>query len=274
MTLMQILLGTILAAAIALAAYRARALTVSGAASAGLVGTVVFGVGGWTWGAALVAFFVTSSALSRWRRPAKARLGFAKGGRRDAGQVWANGGAATLCVLLPLVSALPSARAHLLFLAALAAANADTWATEIGAALGGTPRDLRTGRRVPPGTSGAVSAAGTGAALAGALLIGLFAWPEGGVATTVVALAGLVGTLGDSVLGATVQAQWRDPADPARWTESAPHPDHGTLALPVRGVPWIGNDLVNWCCTLLAVGAAAAFLALLRAPLEIPPILR
>ena len=100
---MQFLLGAILAALIALAAYRARALTVSGAVSAWAIGAVIFGVGGWGWGAALVAFFATSSGLSRWRRRVKARMGFDKGGRRDAGQVWANGGAAAACALLALL---------------------------------------------------------------------------------------------------------------------------------------------------------------------------
>ena len=234
---MLFLLGT-LAALIALAAYRARALTISGAASAWAMGTIIFGVGGWAWGAALVTFFITSSGLSRWRRRDKARLGFEKGGRRDAGQVWANGGAAAACALLAL--RLPFAQAHLLFLAALAAANADTWATEIGAAWGGTPRDVRTGRRVPAGTSGAVSAAGTAAALAGALLLGLFAAPQGAGAVGVVTAAGLAGALGDSLLGATVQAQWRDPADPGT-LDGAPR--RGVP--PERGLAWVGNDLVN-----------------------------
>ena len=254
---MQFLLGALLAAFIALAAYRVRALTVGGALSAWGIGTVIFGVGGGAWGAALVTFFVTSSGLSRWRRAVKARMGFEKGGRRDAGQVWANGGAATACALL--ARHVPPAQAHLLFLAALAAANADTWATEVGAAWGGTPRDLRTGRRVPPGTSGAVSAAGTAAAAAGALLLGLFAAPQGAWAVEGVTLAGLVGAAFDSLLGATVQAQWRDPANPGRWTEQpqgARPPDRGR-----RGV---GNDLVNLLCTLLAVGVAA----LLSRPLE------
>ena len=68
------------------------------------------------------------------------------------------------------------AHAYLLFLAALAAANADTWGTEIGSALRGQPYDLRTETtRTARGTSGAVSLGGTVAALAGAALIGVFA---------------------------------------------------------------------------------------------------
>lgn len=243
-------LGAVLALLIAGGAYRAGALTRGGVLAAWCVGTVVFGVGQWAWAGALLAFFGTSSALSRWRKRGKDALGWEKTGRRDGAQVWANGGAATLCALLPLV--LPSVtvgRAHGLFLAALAAANADTWATEIGAALGGAPRLVTTGKRVPRGTSGAVSAPGLGAALAGAALLGLFALPSGLRAVMVVTLSGFFGALCDSILGATVQAQWRDGS--GRLTEQTQ-----AGQLPARGWGPVGNDLVNALCTLAAVGLA------------------
>ena len=54
---------------------------------------------------------------------------------------------------------------------AIAAATADTWSTEIGTVLGGTPRHLiTTGREVPPGTSGGVTIAGTLSGLTGSVL--------------------------------------------------------------------------------------------------------
>lgn len=246
-----LLFGSFLAAAVSLAAFRTRALTGSGALAAWAVGAVVFGAGGWGSATALLTFFVTSTALSRWRKKAKEALGYEKGGRRDAAQVLANGGVAAVCLLLPL--ALPCvgvARAHLLCLAALAAANADTWATEIGSALGGRPFDLRTGRAAAPGASGAVSGVGTLAALAGAALIGAGAGDAAGWA--VVTLAGLGGALLDSLIGATLQAQWPDPDRPGRWTE---RPQAGP---PGRGLRAVGNDAVNALCTLGAVALAAA----------------
>jgi len=201
----------------------------------------VFGVGGWLAAGALLTFFGTSSALSRWRKTRKEALGYEKSGRRDAGQVLANGGIASLCLLLTLAG-IPNAL--LLFLAALAAANADTWATEIGSALGGQPVDIRTGRKAEPGTSGAVSLPGTAAALLG----GFAGSPR---AFFVVTLAGFGGALCDSLLGAAVQAQWRDPANPERWTEQA------QAGPPARGWRWVGNDGVNLLCTLTAVIVAA-----------------
>lgn len=247
--LSQPLLGILLAAVVAALASRAGALAGSGALAAWGVGAIIFGMGGWLWAAALLTFFGTSTALSRWRRRAKETLGYEKGGRRDAGQVLANGGVAALCALLPLAFPnLGMARAHLLFLAALAAANADTWATEIGSALGGRPYDLRTARPAPPGTSGAVSLPGTLAALAGAGLIGLFAGVGAGWGA--VTAAGVGGAFLDSLLGATVQARWRDPLRPGRLTE---HPQAGP---PDRGRRAINNDVVNALCTLGAVGLA------------------
>jgi uncharacterized protein (TIGR00297 family) len=237
----QLLLGIILAAGIALAAWRVGALSVSGAFAAWIVGAIVFGLGGWASALPLLVFFGTSTGLSRWRRADKETLGYEKGGRRDAGQVLANGGLAAICVLLPRFG---MAHAYLLFLAALAAGNADTWGTEIGSALGGRPYDLRTGRQALPGTSGGVSLGGTLAALAGAALIAFFAhaWPERGLVTA----AGLGGAMFDSLLGATMQAQWRDPLHPDRWTE---RPQPGP---PTRGWRAVNNDLVNFLCTLMA----------------------
>ena len=240
-----LLLGLFLAAVIAFLAYKARSLTLSGAVAACVIGAIVFGIGGWQAAAALLTFFGTSTLLSRWRRQVKARLGYEKGGRRDAGQVLANGGVAAFCLLLPLIiPQFDTLRAHLLFLAALAAANADTWATEIGSALGGKPYDLRTGRLAPSGTSGAVSLPGTVALLAGAALLGAFA--GGFRAAGIVTAAGVSGAFFDSLLGATVQARWRDPLHTERLTEQLQNTP------PVIGWRRVNNDVVNGLCTLCA----------------------
>jgi len=241
-----IFIGFILSAIVVILAFRIGALTRSGAIAAWIVGGVVCGVGGWLWAAALLTFFATSSGLSRWRKRRKESLGYEKGGRRDAGQVLANGGAATVCALLPILfPVVGKTQAFFWFLSALAAANADTWATEIGSALGGRPIDLRTGRLVTPGTSGAISLGGMLAALAGAALIGVFA-PEG-ISRSVVIVAGWGGAIGDSLMGAFVQAQWRDPEEPERWIE---RPQSRS---PDRGWRWVGNDAVNFMASLLAI---------------------
>ena len=244
------LLGCTLAAGIALLATRAKALTFPGGLAAWAVGTVIFGAGGWAGSAALLTFFGTSTALSRWRKGRKDALGYEKGGRRDAWQVLANGGVAAACLLLPFFfPRIEAARSYLWFLAALASANADTWATEIGSALGGCTWDLRSGKSALPGTSGAVSLGGTLAALAGAALVGLLFAPDWPTRLLVTA-AGWGGAFADSLLGAFVQAQWRQ-VGTDRWDEhTQPRP-------PERGLRFFGNDAVNLLSTLLAVCLAA-----------------
>ena len=98
----QLLAGLLLAILIAGGAYVAGALNRSGLIAAILLGTVVFGLGGLAWAVLLIAFFVSSSLLSRLfsRRKAKMEEKFSKGHQRDAAQVLANGGIAGLCVLL------------------------------------------------------------------------------------------------------------------------------------------------------------------------------
>src|SRR5262249_15057089 len=59
------------------------------------------------------------------------------------------------------------------FVGAMATANADTWATEVGTLSTEEPRLITTGEPVAPGTSGGVTLLGTGAALAGAVSVGV-----------------------------------------------------------------------------------------------------
>ena len=130
---MQLLLGFILAIIIAFLAYKARSLNKSGALAAAFTGTIIFGIGGWAWAILLLTFFITSSTLSRAFKKRKQGLDekFSKGHERDAGQVFGNGGVATLFAALHFF--FPNEIWPWLgFAAALAAVNADTWATELG----------------------------------------------------------------------------------------------------------------------------------------------
>jgi len=146
--------GLALALVVALAARRARSLSPSGATAAVVVGTSAVAAG-WAYGALLIAYFVASSALSRWRAAEKTRRTDAvveKGGERDARQVLANGLAFAACALGTLVTSPRAAAAWGTAAAgALAAAAADTWATEIGTLSSRPPRSVLTGRVVPRG---------------------------------------------------------------------------------------------------------------------------
>jgi len=258
------MLGFIFASFISYFAYRAHMLKKSGVYAAAFTGTIVFGLGGWQWAFLLITFFITSSALSRAFKVRKQSLNekYSKGHQRDAGQVFGNGGVATLFAALHFFfphSLLP----WLCFAAALAAVNADTWATELGVLNPHSPRMITDLRKVvEKGTSGGISLIGTLAALAGAGLIGIFAsllGPQPVSVSTglIVTLAGLAGSLFDSLLGATVQAIYYCPKD-NKETEQYPIHTCGTPTAQIRGWSWLDNDWVNFGCG--AFGVVMAFL--------------
>jgi uncharacterized protein (TIGR00297 family) len=253
----RILAGLILSILIGGLAYRRRSLTAGGWLGAVLTGTLTFGFGGWSWGLALVAFFVTSSALSHFRQARKQRIAgekFEKGGRRDLLQALANGGAGALLALLYGLSGEPPALLAL-FAGVMATVTADTWATELGVLSARPPRLVTTWRPVEPGTSGAITPAGLAASSAGALAIGLAVlvaelaergdWRPWLLAATL--LGGLGGSLADSLLGATAQAIYRSASGE---TERRATLD-GTPNPLLRGLPWMNNDLVNFLSSLV-----------------------
>jgi uncharacterized protein (TIGR00297 family) len=256
--LQRAMAGCLAAAAIALAARRVGALSSSGAIAATVVGAAAVAAG-WMWGALLVLYFVCSSLLSRLgaaRKMERTASVVAKGGARDATQVLANGGvfacAALLSALLPGPAGSLDALAAL---GALAAATADTWATEVGVAADGAPRSLLTLRRVPAGTSGGVSVAGSLAMIVGALFIATLARALGlGRETLAVAAGGVAGAMADTLLGGTLQAR-RWCANCKRSTERVIH-DCGQPTEHAGGLPWLDNDVVNLAATL--VGAVVA----------------
>jgi uncharacterized protein (TIGR00297 family) len=260
---MQILYGFLLAVIVAFLAYRAHSLNKSGAFAATLVGTVIFGLGGWSWAILLMIFFITSSGLSRAFKNRKRGLDekFSKGHERDAGQVFGNGGLATFFAALHAFypeSILP----WIGFAVSLAAVNADTWATELGVLNPTQPRMITNlSKHVEKGTSGGISLFGTLASLLGAAVIALaavFLSPPGPLAPAyffLISLSGLAGSLFDSFLGATVQAMYFCPTDQK---ETEKHPIHscGTPTVHIRGWKWLDNDWVNFACSAFGVLAA------------------
>ncbi len=270
MVLIRLLVGLGLSASVAsLAAWRG-SLNLSGAVGAVVVGTVIFAMGGLSWGLLLIAFFVTSSALSHYKEQVKEPLAekFQKGLQRDLGQVLANAGWGCSCALA--FGVYPDPVLFIAFAGAMATVNADTWATELGVLSANEPRLITTGRLVPVGTSGGVTPLGTLVALAGALFIGVLAvlfrlflpdaqanapsYSTSILAALGLALAGLLGSLFDSLLGATVQAMYFCEFD-QKETESAIH-RCGHAARRIRGWAWLDNDWVN-----LISSAAGSLLA-------------
>jgi uncharacterized protein (TIGR00297 family) len=251
----QMILGLVLAPVVAWLAYRAGSLDKSGAAAAGAMGATIFGLGGWRWAVLLMVFFVSSSLLSRLFAAQKQDLAetFDKSARRDAGQVLANGGLGMILVAAHF-SFPDSLWPWLAYAGALAAVNADTWATEIGTLSLRSPRRITDLQPVPRGTSGGLTALGTFASFSGAALVGAFA---GGLVqglpwllvTFVIGLGGLAGSLFDSLLGATVQVIYWDPLK-EKETERTIFDDQGQPVKPLRGYAAINNDVVNFLAAI------------------------
>lgn len=279
------LIGLACSSFIAWAAWRKQSLSVSGAIAAVIVGTLLYALGGLPWYGTLMVFFLTSTLLTKWKHKRKAVVesNYAKSGRRDAGQVAANGGLGTLLCLGN--SIWPHSLWWAAFMGIMAAVNADTWATEIGGLSRSLPRSIVSGRRVPTGTSGGITAAGLAASLSGGLLIGLAGWaftstgwgqPISGadaassiVVTSAVgviglllsgALGGMAGSLSDSWLGAVWQVMYRCPVC-GKEIEKKRH-CNDTQAIRIRGASWMTNDTVNIISSGIGGAVSAGFLYL------------
>ena len=261
------LLGFLLnAAASALALWRG-ALDPGGAAPGTAVGTLIFACGGPLFWLVLMVFFVSSTALGMVGKRRKEGLHSVneKGGRRDALQVLANGGMGMLAAVLYRVTGSAAWAAG--FAVSFASSNADTWASELGVLSRQEPVSLLTFRRVPRGISGGMSGAGSLASLAGAALIAAvfalinlpLAIVAGGFLPLpgVVTAGGFLGSLIDSILGATAQAQYAGPGNALTEHRIA---EDGTRNTLVRGLAFVDNDVVNFasCAVVTIVSALLA----------------
>ncbi|RDI95062.1 DUF92 domain-containing protein [Meiothermus sp. QL-1] len=180
---MSLWLALAVAFGVGLLAERLGWLRPKAAWAAALVGGIPLGEGGVPAAMAVLYLVGLGSLASRWNPKSRDRQG------RTAAQVLANG----LPAALGLLAGSPA-----FFLAALAAAAADTLATEVGSRARWAWHPLKG--RVEAGTNAALSGLGSLALLGGALLYTPWAlWL--GVSPLAVVLGGVAGALADSLLG-------------------------------------------------------------------------
>lgn len=207
-------------------------LSCSGALGALLVGFVLT-MANYSFFSSLLAFFITSSKLTRWGGEQKKKIDaeYKEGGQRNWVQVFCNGGVPTELALLYMIEVGPgeipvdfskqysASWMCLSLLGALACSTGDTWASEVGPVLSQSqPRLITTWKEVPAGTNGGVTNVGLVASFLGGLTVGVAyyvtqlllvndlhlagsQWPimvYGG-------MAGLLGSMLDSFLGAQMQ---------------------------------------------------------------------
>ena len=256
------LIGAIAAALITALARRLQLLDETGQWAALACGIIV-SAAGWPWAILLVAYFASASAVTRMGAEQKAertRRSVPQITWRNAFQVAANGG--LFALLAYRAGDAPESTYGIAAAGALAAANADTWATELGTLWGGRARSILNWRPTGPGMSGGVTLIGTLGGVAGAVLVAVvvalvFDRPLRGTFVAAVIAGGFAGCIADSLIGATLQARrWCDHCK--EWTERRVHPC-SYRTVHAAGIRWVSNDVVNTAATF--IGAAAAVVA-------------
>ncbi|XP_007241724.2 transmembrane protein 19 [Astyanax mexicanus] len=213
-------------------ALRKKSLDHGGALGALLVGFILT-IANMSFFSALLAFFITSSKLTRWKGDVKKRFDseYKEGGQRNWVQVFCNGGVPTELALLYMIEVGPgempvdfekqysASWMCLSLLGALACSTGDTWASEVGPVLSKCkPRLITTWKKVPPGTNGGVTTIGLIASFLGGATVGTayfitqlllvnelhLAVPQWPI-IVYGAMSGLLGSMLDSFLGANMQ---------------------------------------------------------------------
>ena len=200
--------------------------------------------------------FASSSLLSHYKKSEKKEFEdvVSKTGPRDYIQALANLGVATF--LLVLYQFIPSQVLIASLIGSVAAANADSWASEIGGISKKKPVLITTFKPVDKGISGGVTYPGTIGGIAGSLFIvcigviflNLSTSFKGNMTFLFWAsfVAGSLGFIFDSYIGAVFQSLYKNKTN-ERFTED----NEGNKEL-VKGFSWINNDVVNFLTTLFA----------------------
>ena len=228
-------------------AFKYKSLNKSGVIAAYIMGILIFGAGGLKWVTPIVVFFILSSIISKL---SKTNNEIHKGSKRDIIQVLANGGIATIISIINFYS--PNENLYIIYLAVIAAATADTWASEIGSFSTGKPFHLIKLSKVPKGTSGAISFLGTIGSILGATTIAFIGliWDISFPFIYLIVITGSIGSLIDSFIGASVQANFQC-SNCKHITEKRVHCNLSSLH--ISGIYFIDNDMVNLLNTISAV---------------------
>ena len=219
--------------------HKNRSLSTSGALMSIVVGFCL-SLAHYSFFLSLLCFFISSSKATKYKQEAKREVEeeFREGGMRTWLQVLCNGAMATelsLLYLLDIGSAdLPVDFRHqyraswlgMAVLGAVSCCNGDTWASELGSVIAKSdPFLITTGQRVPRGTNGGVTPAGLVASVVGGMVIGLAYYvgilmaaqasdialaPSQLIVILIGGIGGLLGSLLDSLIGASLQFSGRD----------------------------------------------------------------
>lgn len=220
--------------------YAKRWLTGGGAFAAVLIGWVLTLNPEPIWIIPALVFFLVGSILSKLPGDKD------NSSVRDANQVFANGGIPVIFLMAYYV--VDMNEALIASVSGFAFALSDTSASEIGIRYGKRHINLRTFRRAERGLSGVVSFVGTLAGLALALVMGVIYYLLSGdvIGSYVVASAGFIGNLTDTLVGDLLQGKYLDPS--GSYTEE--RGSHRSKA--VSGFGWVTNNVTNAISSFVA----------------------
>ncbi|KAM4678201.1 transmembrane protein 19 [Discoglossus pictus] len=266
------LASVVIPAVIASHGIKKKSLDHTGALGGLLVGFILT-VANYSFFSSLLVFFFTSSKLTKWRGEAKKRYDseYKEGGQRSWVQVFCNGGLPAELALLYMIEKGPgeipidfskeytASWMCLSLLGALACASGDTWASEIAPVLSkSSPRLITTWQKVPVGTNGGVTLIGFISSFLGGLVVGVayfvtqlicvndleIAAPQWPI-VLYGAIAGLLGSVLDSYLGAIMQYSGYD----EHTGKVVNHPT--SEAKLISGKPVLDNNGVNLFSSIL-----------------------
>jgi uncharacterized protein (TIGR00297 family) len=188
---------------------KAEKLTLSGAVAGGMIAAMIFIGAGYTGLSMLGAFFIFGTAATVWKKKEKRliKLKEDQSVKRNAGQVLANGGVAAITGALIYFIPAKTEFLRLMMAASLASAMADTLSSELGMIYGRRFYNIISWKRDERGLDGVVSLEGTLTGIAGSAIIAViyafgFGWDN---AVLLILIAGTIGNLADSVLGALLE---------------------------------------------------------------------
>ena len=203
MTIQDILIYLLLAVGASFS-FNKNKLTLPGAITGLAIGLLIYegtGLPGFTM---LCLFFIAGSWATSWHKNEK-NINEASQ-PRTAWQVLANGGVAAVLAIISFIKPDISSLLLVMMAGSFASAMADTLSSELGMIYGKRFFNIITFKKDQRGLDGVVSIEGTLIGLAGSAAIAFVFWLYTGWSNVVIiVLAGFLGNLIDSILGATLE---------------------------------------------------------------------
>ena len=233
---MNILTSIILSLLLGLLAFFKKALTYPAGILAIIFAFIITYYGGLSAFIILFSVFIGSIITKLLNKEKKSE-------KRKLIQIISNVGVATFAIILFKMTA--NDLYLLIYAAVMAESLADTLASDIGILSKKDPVNILTWEKSQKGLSGNISLLGVISSLIGASMIALiyFIGIESSIRNSLaIIVSGVVGSLVDSFLGATIQVKYKCPKC-NKITEKKIHCNGMTKY--VRGVKWIDNNMVN-----------------------------